>query len=528
MNWLTVLLSSAAIFGGSLSNASELGTNSARALPEAFTSLFNGKDLSGWYATESIDPKVFFEVRRARGLTFAIQDKRRIVGQIKQARSATPQTWNVEDGVITGKGSEKCLTTDEHFEDFELRLEYLVSPGAHGGIHLKGSPQVKIWDPGDQEQAKLGANKGSGGLFSNPEGASGRVPLVVADKPTGQWNVLRIIQVGARTSVWLNGKLVVNHAIMENAYWKPDPKRPLDTREPLIITGPIRLQALDGPIRWRNVAVRRIEPEEAVKILTRNADAEGFDSLFNGKDFSGWEGTTEDFEIIDGVLRNKVDNAGTMYTKDVFSDYVLRFELNVPPYGRGPNNGIGVHYPGASNHYPKDHPNRKAAGRKIYDASKAGMCEIQILDNTHQYHRTIGLQAFHLNGSAYGLLPAARNYHVSYTGARALRASTTAWPCPTDADEWNFWMLTVRGSKLKLEQNGRVILDQDIANVTQEKLDRVTDELYGARPRHRKPITLLQAQRGIARRSGHIALVGHKAPIGFRNILIKQLDDETK
>jgi len=80
----------------------------------------------------------------------------------------------------------------------------------------------------------------------------------VADKPFGEWNTFRIRQIGARTWVWLNDKLVVDGAVMEN-YW--------DRTKPLPDTGPIMLQTHGGEIRWRNLFVRAIGAEEAREIL---------------------------------------------------------------------------------------------------------------------------------------------------------------------------------------------------------------------------------------------------------------------
>ena len=79
----------------------------------------------------------------------------------------------------------------------------------------------------------------------------------------GEWNKFRIRQIGARTWVWLNDKLVVDGAVMEN-YW--------DRSKPLPAKGPIMLQTHGGEIRWRNIFVREIGEEEAKKVLAE-ADA---------------------------------------------------------------------------------------------------------------------------------------------------------------------------------------------------------------------------------------------------------------
>jgi hypothetical protein len=64
--------------------------------------------------------------------------------------------------------------------------------------------------------------------------------------------------VDTRVSVWLNEKLVVDHAVMENYY---------DRKSPVPRTGPIQLQTHGGEIRWRNIFLREIGKDEAAKIL---------------------------------------------------------------------------------------------------------------------------------------------------------------------------------------------------------------------------------------------------------------------
>ena len=51
----------------------------------------------------------------------------------------------------------------------------------------------------------------------------------------------------------LNGKLVVDHATLENYY---------DRKTPIPARGPIQLQTHGGEIRWRNIFIREI-PEGA-------------------------------------------------------------------------------------------------------------------------------------------------------------------------------------------------------------------------------------------------------------------------
>jgi hypothetical protein len=218
--------------------------------PEGFRAIFNGRDLSGWYGLNPhSSAKLEGEKREAN---------------LQQQREEFPQHWRVENGELVNVGTGPYATTEEDFGDIELLLEYKTVAKADSGIYLRGTPQVQIWDT-TKEGGKWdrNADKGSGGLFNNAKGAAGQLPLVHADKPFGDWNSFRIRQIGDRTWVWLNDKLVVDGAVMEN-YW--------DREQPLPAKGPIMLQTHGGEIRWRNIFVREIGADEAEKLL-KQADA---------------------------------------------------------------------------------------------------------------------------------------------------------------------------------------------------------------------------------------------------------------
>src|SRR4051812_40807150 len=206
--------------------------------PKGFRALFNGRDLTGWYG---LNPH----------LVAKLQGEKRDAN-LKQQREEFPSHWRVENGELVNEGTGPYATTDEEFGDIELLIEYKTVPHADSGVYLRGSPQVQIWDitqPSLPEKPDRNPNRGSGGLFNNMPHTPGRDPLVVADKPFGEWNTFRIKQIGATTWVTLNDKVVVDGAVMEN-YW--------DRTKPLPAKGPIMLQTHGGEIRWRNIYVREI------------------------------------------------------------------------------------------------------------------------------------------------------------------------------------------------------------------------------------------------------------------------------
>jgi hypothetical protein len=243
---------------------------------------------------------------------------------------------------------------------------------------------------------------------------------VLADKPFGEWNSLRIIQVGARTTVFLNDKLVVDHAIMEN-FWKRE--------HPLRKAGPIQLQTHGGEIRWRNMYIREIPSSQANEILRRHG-SEGFVNVFNGKDFTGWAGPIDEYMVEDGAIQCRPHKGGNIYTQETYGDFVARVEYRLPPAG---NNGLGIRYPGSG------------------DCAYVGMCEVQILDDTARAYAELDPRQY--NGSAYGMVAVERGY---------LRP----------VGEWNFIEVTVRGSTVHCELNGNRVLDADLSKVTKYLADK--------------------------------------------------------
>src|SRR5262249_22966987 len=220
--------------------------------------------------------------------------------------------WKVENGELVNDGHGAYAATDREFGDIELLIDYKTVPRADSGIYLRATPQVQIWDyTKEGGKWKLGADKGSGGLWNNSPGAPGKDPLVLADKPFGEWNSFRILMVGERVTVYLNDKLVVDFARLEN-FW--------NKKLPLPPKGQIQLQTHGDEIRWRNVFVRDIPATEANEILRKHGTA-GFKSVFNGMDFTGWAGPVDNYEVKDGAIVCQPKKGGTIYTKEDFSDF---------------------------------------------------------------------------------------------------------------------------------------------------------------------------------------------------------------
>jgi len=413
-------------------------------VPPGFTPLFNGKDLAGWHGMPHFDP-----------YKLAVLDDKERNALLEKWTADARQHWTVDKGELVNDGNGAYLTTDKEFGDVELLIEYKTVAKADSGIYLRATPQVQIWDT-TKEGGKWdrGADKGSGALWNNNPSSPGRLPLVHADRPFGEWNTLRITQVGERVTVIYNDKLVVDHARLEN-FWKKKPAMPL------LQKAPIQLQTHGGEIRWRNIFIREIPTDEANAIL-RKKHAEGFVDVFNGKDFTGWSGPIENYDVKDGAIVCKPKKGGNIFTNEQYGDFTVRLEYQLPPGG---NNGLALRYPGKG------------------QASVDAMCEIQLLDDDAPRYAKLDPRQF--NGSSYGMIAAHRGYR------RPL-------------GEWNFLEVTARGSTLMVELNGTRILEGDLSQV--------------------KEFLHNKEHPGKDRTVGHFGFCGHNEPVAFRNIQIKKLD----
>ena len=209
-------------------NATSMQTQEA---PIGFDSLFNGKNLDGWFMS-------FDGLHRANNLKHKSYEEAR-----SKALDEMRSVWKVSDGTIENLKMGGNLVTEKDFENFECYIDWKLTGDGNSGVYLRGMPQVQIWnDP-----------IGSGGL-SNNKGLF-RNPMVNRDKPPGEWNRLHILMYGNVVTVVNNGGLVVNQGAMEN-YWNRS-AQPLNQ-------GPIELQNSEGKIAFRNIFIRSISEERAI------------------------------------------------------------------------------------------------------------------------------------------------------------------------------------------------------------------------------------------------------------------------
>jgi hypothetical protein len=200
--------------------------------PAGFTSLFNGKDLTGWQGLVAIN-------KRKK------MSKEELDAAIKKATAKAVLHWTVKDGILHYDGKDNNLQTAKDYGNFEMYADFKIEPKGDSGIYLRGNPQVQIWEPNSKNNPK---KLGSGGLYNNQKNPSD--PLVkVADNPVGEWNTFFIAMKGDKVFVKLNGKVVVDNTPLEN-YW--------ERGQPLPARGPIELQHHGDSLWFKNIYVKEL------------------------------------------------------------------------------------------------------------------------------------------------------------------------------------------------------------------------------------------------------------------------------
>jgi hypothetical protein len=122
--------------------------------------------------------------------------------------------WLVRDGALMKEGPTDDIITVDQFGDFELELEWLVSPGGNAGVFYRGTEEYEkpYWSATEYQllddanhrdgQNRLTSAGANYGLYPAPAGAV---------KPANEWNHTRIVARGAHAEHWLNGTKLLEY-----------------------------------------------------------------------------------------------------------------------------------------------------------------------------------------------------------------------------------------------------------------------------------------------------------------------------
>ena len=185
--------------------------------------------------------------------------------------------WTIKDGVIICDGTGLTegtagknggsLTTTRQFGNFELSLEWRISPGGNSGIlyHVVEDPKYKhdyetgpeyqVMDDGGWKGDKLREPQKVGSSYDMFEAPPDKKVM-----PVGEWNTSRLIYNNGHVEHWLNGVKVVEFEEGSPAYAERF-KKSKWTGYPdwnKAKTGAISLQDHGAPVYYRNIKIKTL------------------------------------------------------------------------------------------------------------------------------------------------------------------------------------------------------------------------------------------------------------------------------
>ncbi|MSR28459.1 MAG: DUF1080 domain-containing protein [Phycisphaerales bacterium] len=128
--------------------------------------------------------------------------------------------YSVEDGAIVCGPKGGNLLTQEVYGDFELRLEFQLSPGANNGIGIRtpcdGDPayvgmELQVLDDSAEQYRSVKPWQCHGSIYGVIPSKRGAL------KPAGEWNTQTVIAKGSRIQVVLNGTVIIDADVSEAA-----------------------------------------------------------------------------------------------------------------------------------------------------------------------------------------------------------------------------------------------------------------------------------------------------------------------
>jgi hypothetical protein len=290
----------------------------------------------------------------------------------------------VEEGVLVLQDGNGMLRTDHRYRDCILELECRARKTADydSGIYFRAEtpPASKPFPSLYQINLKQG-EEGNGTRFEGAKSTGLYKP--------GEWNRYKLTIVGHTAAMEING----------SPAWKTDTIEHLD--------GYLGLQCevpLGGQFEFRNIYVTEL----------------GYDSLFNGKDLTGWVAgggaANRCWEVEEGLLVCTGQKGTWLRSAKEYGDFNLRLDYKIKPGG---NSGVYVRVPENGTHH----------------GDGSGV-EVQILDDQSPRYKT--LKVYQYCGGVY-----------DFAGPKE--------KVGRPAGEWNSMEIDCQGSDFRVTLNGVLV-----------------------------------------------------------------------
>jgi cytochrome c551/c552 len=222
----------------------------AQASPDGWRDLFDGKTLAGW--------------RNYGGDENAVRKWRVEDGTLALVQDGIFPMWEIIKSTIIGGPGGDLVYYREKFRDFELSLQWKISPGGNSGIFylVKDETENVTWRTGLEMQVLDNDGHADGKIKTHRAGDL--YDLIAANpetvKPPGEWNDVLIRVEDNQIEHWLNGVKVVSvergsdewNALVAASKFKDMPGYGKSE------SGYIALQDHGDPVWFRNIRIREL------------------------------------------------------------------------------------------------------------------------------------------------------------------------------------------------------------------------------------------------------------------------------
>ena len=172
-----------------------------------------------------------------------------------------PTGWRVVDGALTRVAPAGDIITTDTYRNFELSVDWNISPGGNSGIFYHGAlgsdaiyysaPEMQVLDDARHPdgQSPLTSAGADYGLYPAPRGVV---------KPAGEWNTAKVVARGNHIEHWLNGRKIVSYE-MGSADWAARVAKSKFNQWPQYgkaAVGYIGLQDHGDRVAFRNIKIR--------------------------------------------------------------------------------------------------------------------------------------------------------------------------------------------------------------------------------------------------------------------------------
>ncbi|MGD8898234.1 MAG: DUF1080 domain-containing protein [Acidobacteriota bacterium] len=186
------------------------------------------------------------------------------------------EAWSIDGCALKTAGTEGNygsdqrvdLATDDEYTDFEISIDWKLTPGANGGLMygvVEDTKYKAAWETGPEYQFIDGDGwpKPEEITALNRSGADYAMHApndLRALKPVGEWNTSKIVVNGPRVEHWLNGRKILEferwtddwRELRAGGKWKEYPDYGLAG------TGRIVIQDHGSELWFRNIKIREM------------------------------------------------------------------------------------------------------------------------------------------------------------------------------------------------------------------------------------------------------------------------------